>query len=185
MVMVKKPNRNRRICVDFTNLNKVCPKDNFPFPKIDQLVDFMTSFEYLSSLHTNLRYHQIYMHPNNEEITGFITDQGIFCYQAMPFDLKNIGVTSQQIMNKVFNNQIGQNIEAYIDSMLVKNMNFKKYLQDLKEVFSILHKYQIKLNPTKYAFVIKGGNFLSFLVRTKEIEPNPKKIQVIMNMTNF
>jgi pyruvate carboxylase len=103
----------------------------------------------------------------------------------MLFDLKNTGVTSQQIMNKVFNNQIGQNIEAYIDSMLVKNMNFKKYLQDLKEVFSLLHQYQIKLNPTKYAFVINGGKFLSFLVRTKEIEPNPKKIQVIMNMTNF
>jgi hypothetical protein len=185
MVMMKKPNRNRRICVDFTNLNKVCPKDNFPFPKIDQLVDFMTSFEYLSSLHTNLGYHQISIHPTNEEITGFITDQGIFCYQAMLFDLKNTGVTSQQIMNKVFNNQIGQNIEAYIDSMLVKNMNFKKYLQDLKGVFSLLHQYQIKLNPTKYAFVINGGKFLSFLVRTKEIEPNPKKIQVIMNMTNF
>jgi pyruvate carboxylase len=103
----------------------------------------------------------------------------------MPFDLKNTGVTSQQIMNKVFNNQIGQNIEAYIDSMLVKNMNFKKYLQDLKEVFSLLHQYQIKLNPTKYAFVIKRGKFLSFLVRTKEIEPNPKKIQVIINITNF
>jgi hypothetical protein len=73
MVMVKKP--NRRICVDFTNLNKVCPKDNFPFPKIDQLVDFTTSFEYLSSLHANLGYHHISINPNNEEITGFITDQ--------------------------------------------------------------------------------------------------------------
>jgi len=76
-------------------------------------------------------------------------------------------------------------MEAYIDSMLVKNMNLKKYLQDLKEVFSLLHQYQIKLNPTKYVFVIKGGKFLSFLVSTKEIEPNLKKIQVIMNMTNF
>jgi len=163
----------------------VCPKDNFPFPKIDQLVEFTTSFEYLSSLHANLGYHHISINLNNEEITGFITDQWIFCYQAMPFDLKNTGVTSQQIINKVFNNQIGQNMEAYVDCMLVKNMNFKKYLQDLKEVFSLLHQYQIKLNPTKYVFVIKGGKFLSFLVSTKEIEPNPKKIQVIMNMTNF
>ena len=77
--------------MDFTDLNKVCPKYCFPLPSIDKLVDAMAGYEYLTSLHALSGYHQIQMDPEDEEKTSFITEKGIYCYRAMPFGLKNAG----------------------------------------------------------------------------------------------
>jgi len=74
-------------------------------------------------------------------------------------------------------------MEAYVDDMLVKNMTFKQHLKDLEKVFVFLNKCEIKLNPSKYVFTIREGKFLGFLVRRKEIEPNPEKTQAILDMT--
>jgi len=113
------------MCVDFANLNKTCPKYNFPLPKIDRLVDFIVVFEYLSPLDANSGYHQTPMHPDNEEKTVFITDQGIFCYRTMPFILKNVGATYQKMVKKSSRIKINRNMEAYIDDILVKSMIFE------------------------------------------------------------
>lgn len=80
------------VCIDFTNLNKVCPKDSFPLLKIDQLVDFISIHELLSFMDAYSDYNQIPMYPAGEEITSFITDRGIYCYKMMSFSLKNVGV---------------------------------------------------------------------------------------------
>jgi len=93
VVMVKKSNGNWRMCMDFTDLNKVYPKDSFPLFKIDKLVDSMVGFEYLTSLDANSRY-QVLMHLNDKEKMTLITEKFFFfCYQAMPFGLKNTGTT--------------------------------------------------------------------------------------------
>jgi hypothetical protein len=92
VVMVKKSNENWRMCMDFTDLNKVCPKDSFPLLKIDKLVDSTVGFEYLTSLDANSGY-QVPMHLNDKEKMTFITEKKTFCYQAMPFGLKNTGAT--------------------------------------------------------------------------------------------
>lgn len=89
VVMVKKSNNKWWMCVDFTNLNKVCPKDNYPLPRIDCLIDVMTSFQFLSSLYSNSGYHQILMHLEDKEKTSFITESSTYYYRAMPFKLKN------------------------------------------------------------------------------------------------
>ena len=75
--------------MDFTDLNKACPKDYYPLPRIDLLVDATISHSLLSSTDAYSRYNQIHMDPVNEEKTSFITDQGIYYYRAMPFGLKN------------------------------------------------------------------------------------------------
>lgn len=93
VVMVKKSNGNYRMCMDFTDLNKVYSKDIFPLLKIDKLVDSMVGFEYLTSLDANSRY-QVLMHLNDKEKMTLITEKKkTFCYQAMPFGLKNTGAT--------------------------------------------------------------------------------------------
>ena len=87
--MVKKANGKWRMCVDFTDLNKTCPKDSYPLPRIDQLVDSTAGHQLLSFMDAFLRYNQIKFDEVDQEKTSFITSQGLFCYKVMSFGLKN------------------------------------------------------------------------------------------------
>ena len=108
VVLVKKANGNWRVCVDFTDLNKACPNDNFPLPRIDQLVDATAGHELLSFMDAYSGYNQMRMHQPDQEHTAFLIDQGLYCYKIMPFGLKNAGVTYQWLINKIFKQQIGK-----------------------------------------------------------------------------
>ena len=110
VVTVKKANENWRMCVDFTNLNKACPKDSYPLPRIDTLVDSTARHQLLSFMDAFSGYNQIRMDKSDQEKTSFVTSQGLFCYKVMPFGLKNAGATYQRLMNKMFANQIGRNV---------------------------------------------------------------------------
>ena len=182
VVMVPKPNGKWRMCIDFSDLNKACPKDNFPLPRIDQLVDSTAGHELLSFMDAFSGYNQIRMREIDEERTSFITDQGIYCYKVMPFGLKNAGATYQRLVNKMFEDQIGQNVEVYVDDMLVKSLLAPNHVTDLKEAFGVLRRYQMRLNPEKCAFGVTAGKFLGFMVQKRGIEANPTKINAIINM---
>ena len=119
--MVKKENGKWRICVDFTELNKAYPKDSYPLPRIDLLVDSTTRHQFLNFMDAFSSYNQIMFKEFNQEKTSFITSQGLFCYKVMPFGLKNVGVTYQKLVNKMFIWQIGWNVKVYVDDMLVKS----------------------------------------------------------------
>jgi hypothetical protein len=138
VVMVRKHDGRWRMCVDFTNLNKACPKDSFPLPRINLLVDSMVKHEVLSSLDTFLGYNQIQMVELDKEKTTFIMDRGLHCYEVMPFGLKNAGVTYQRLMNNMFRSQIGRNVEVYMDDMLVKSKIVGYHERDLEETFKTL-----------------------------------------------
>ena len=101
-VLVKKANGKWRTCVDFTDLNKACPKDSFPLPHIDQLVNVIIEHELLSFMDAYSRFNQIPMYLLDEWHTSFITDRGLYYYKVMPFGLKNIGATYQCLVNMMF-----------------------------------------------------------------------------------
>ena len=88
MVVVQKKGGKWRVCVDYTDLNEACPKDSFPLPRIDQIVDVAVEHGILSFLDAFFGYHQIPMHPPNAEETTFITPHGSYCYDVMPFWLE-------------------------------------------------------------------------------------------------
>ena len=138
VVLVKKANGKWRMCVDFTDLNKACLKDSFPLPRIDQLVDSIAGQKLLTFMDAFSRYNQIKMAEEDQEKTVFITSQGLYCYKVMPFRLKNAGVTYQRLVNKMFNKQIGRNMEVYVDDMLVKSKEELVHLDDLRETFATL-----------------------------------------------
>ena len=119
--MVKKENGKWRICVEFTELNKAYPKDSYPLPRIDLLVDSTARHQFLNFMDAFSSYNQIMFKEFNQEKTSFITSQGLFCYKVMPFGLKNVGVTYQKLVNKMFIWQIGWNVKVYVDDMLVKS----------------------------------------------------------------
>ena len=109
-------------------------------------------------------YNQIQMDKADQKKTSFVTSQGLFYYKVMPFGLKNVGATYQRLMNKMFANQIGTNVQVYVDDMLVKSQRKDDYLKDLKETFDTLRSYNMKLNPSKCLFGVTTGKFLRFKV---------------------
>ena len=119
------------MCVDFTDLNRACPKDSYPLSQIDTMVDSTARHELLSFMDAFSGYNKIKMKEDDQEITSFITSQGIFCYKVMSFRLKNARATYQRLMNKMFTHQIGRNVQVYVDDMLVKSFHEKGNLNDL------------------------------------------------------
>ncbi|KAI5322325.1 hypothetical protein L3X38_031397 [Prunus dulcis] len=182
-VMVRKPRKGWRMCVDYTNLNRACPKDSFPLPCIDQLVDATAGHALPSFMDAYSGYNQIFMHPEDQAHTSFITDRGLYCYKVMPFGLKNAGATYQRLVNHLFATLIGNTMEVYVDDMLVKSRTADKHIPNLSAMFTILKQYKMRLNPTKCAFGVASGKFLGFMISQRGIEANPEKIQAILDMT--
>ncbi|XP_016205400.1 uncharacterized protein LOC107645794 [Arachis ipaensis] len=173
-----------RMCVNFTDLNKACPKDAYPLPCIDKLVDSASGFKSLSFMDAYSGYNQILMHPEDQSKTAFITEHGNFCYRVMSFGLKNAGATYQRLMDKVFYHQIGWNMEIYVDDMVAKTTQQKSHCDDLREVFEQIRAYNMRLNPEKCAFGVQGGKFLGFMLTSRGIEANPEKCEAILKMAN-
>ena len=184
VVLIKKANRKWRMCVDFTDLNKACPKDSFPLPRIDQLMDSMARHRLLTFMDTFSGYNQIKMLEEDQKKTAFITNLGLYCYKVMPFGLKNAGVTYQRLVNKMFDKQIKRNMEIYVDDMLIKSKKEDTHLDDLKETFTTLRQYQMRLNPSKCAFGVSLGKFLGFMVSQRGIKAKLEKVQAILEMTS-
>ena len=119
------------MCVDFTDLNRAYPKDSYPLPRIDTLVDSTARHQLLSFMDAFSGYNQIRMKEADQEKTSFVTSQGLFCYKVMSFGLKNAGATYQRLMNKMFAYQIWRNVQVYVDDMLVKRLREDDHLSDL------------------------------------------------------
>ncbi|GJU51425.1 reverse transcriptase domain-containing protein [Tanacetum coccineum] len=134
-VMVKKHDESWRICVDFTDLNKACPQDCYLLPEIDWKVESFCGYPFKCFLNAYKGYHQIQMEESDEEKTAFHTSQGVYCYTKMPFSLKNDGATYQRLVDKAFNNQVGWNIEVYVDELVIKSYTKTEMLRDIDETF--------------------------------------------------
>jgi hypothetical protein len=163
-VLVKKKNKKWRMCVDYTSLNKACPKDLFPLPCIDQVVDSTAGCETLCFLDAYSGYHKIAMCIADQLVTSFITPFGVYCYQTMPIGLKNAGATFHQCMRCIFGELIGRIIEAYVDNIVVKSKKTGDLVPDLTEVFTKLRQHGVKLNPEKCVFGVPRGMLLGFVV---------------------
>jgi hypothetical protein len=181
-VLVKKKSGKWWMCVDYTSLNKACPKHPFPLPRIDQIVDSTTGCEALSFLDAYFGYHQIAMKESDQLVTLFITPFGIYCYVTMPFGLKNAGATYQRCMNTVFGELIGRTVEAYVDDIVVKSKHANSIIDDLGLTFAALKAKNVKLNPEKCVFGVPRGMLLGFIFSRRGIEANPEKFLAITNM---
>jgi len=182
VVVVKKSSGKWRMCTDYTDLNKVCPKDSYPLPSIDQLVDNASGYDLLSFMDAYSGYNQIRMHPEDEEKTAFMTDRANHCYRVMAFGLRNAGATFQRLVDKVFKNEIGKTIEVYVDDMVVKLTKEEDHQNNLNKVFDLLRRHDIRLNPEKCSFGVQAGKCLGFMLTRRGIEVNPEKCKAIMDM---
>ena len=170
------------MCVDFANLNKACPNDSFPLPRIDQLVDLASGHERMSFLDAFQGYHQIPMILSDQEKTAFITPKGIYCYRVMPFGLKNAEATYQRMVTIMFGHLIEKNVEVYIDGMLIKSLGKVNHIGDLREVLGILRSNKLRLNASKCVFEVSLGKFLGHMVSYNGVEANPDQISALLNL---
>uniref|UniRef100_A0A2N9I2U7 Uncharacterized protein n=1 Tax=Fagus sylvatica TaxID=28930 RepID=A0A2N9I2U7_FAGSY len=159
IVPVKKKNGQIRCCVDFRNLNKACPKDEFPLPNMDLLID-----------------------STDAKKTAFRTPIRNFYYTVMPFGLKNAEATYQRTMTAMFHDMMHREIEDYVDNIVVKSKTRRDHFSILKKVFERCRLYKLKMNPLKCAFGVLAGKFLGFLVHQRGIDVDPIRASAIATM---
>ena len=150
------------MCIDYTDLNRACPKDAYPLPNIDKLVDNSTNFKLLYFMDAYSGYNQIPMTKMDKKYTAFMTELGNYYYNLMPFRPENVGATYQCMMNKVFCNEIGDMLEVYMDDMIFKSTEEIDHALHLKKVFEQAKKCYMRFNPEKCTFGVRAGEFLGF-----------------------
>ncbi|GKD56631.1 hypothetical protein Tco_1290018 [Tanacetum coccineum] len=143
--MVNKSNGGWWMCVDFTDINKACPKTATLLPEIDWKVESLSGFQLNFFLNAYKEYHHIQMAVENTEKTAFYIGKGVYCYMKMPLGLKNVRATYQRLVNKAFVKQIGRNLEAYVDDMVIKSMTKEDLLLDIQETFNQIRAINTKL----------------------------------------
>jgi hypothetical protein len=162
--------------VDFRNLNRATPKDEYPMLVAEMLINMAADNKILSFMDGNASYNQIFMALKDIHKTAFRVPGavGLFEYVVMTFALKNAGATYQRVMNYIYHDLIGKLVEIYIDDIVVKSTSTGGHLGDLRQVFERTRRFGLKMNPKKCAFRVSAGQFLGFLVHERGIEINLK-----------
>ena len=179
VVIVKKKGGKLRFCIDYRQLNKVTKKDQFPLPRIDDLLDTFGKAKYFSTLDLASGYWQVEIKPEDKEKTAFIINEGLYEFNVMPFELTNVPATFQRLMNKIFKEQLNKFVVIYIDDTNVFSTTFEKHLIHLRTVFDKLRTNGLKLQPSKYHFGKTSLAFLGHIIGKDGIQPDPTKASAI------
>ena len=149
---------------------------------MDLPIDFAVGSAMFSFMDGFSGYNQIRMAPKDAEKTTFKTPMGNFYYTVMPFGLKNVGATYQRAMTAIFHDMMQQELEDYVDDIVVKSKKREEHFYVLKRVFERCRAFKQRMNPLKCAFGVSSGKFLGFLVHSKGIDVNPAKAMAIATM---
>jgi hypothetical protein len=169
------------VCMDFRDLNKSCPKDNFPTPFIDQIIDECVKSEIFSFMDGFSGYNQIQIKPKDQHKTTFYLSLGYVCIPKMPFGLKNVRATFQWAMTFAFHD-LKHVVEAYLDDLTAHSHKRVDHPTHLWLVFERCHYYHIRLNPHKCIFCIRSGRLLGFIVSEQGIMVDPMKVEAILQL---
>jgi hypothetical protein len=180
-VPVNKKKGTIHVWMDFCDLNKAYPKDNFPTPFINQILDECVGSKVFSFMDGFSGYNQIYIKPKDQHKMTFICPWGTFTYQKMPFDLKNAGATFQRAMTFAFHN-LKHIVEAYLDDLAAHSRKRVDHPKHLRLIFERFHHYHIWLNPHKCIFCVRPGRLLGFLVSETGIMADPLKVESILRL---
>ncbi|GJV81092.1 reverse transcriptase domain-containing protein [Tanacetum coccineum] len=181
-VIVKKASERWKLCVDFMDINKACPKEHHSLPMIEQKVEDLHRHRLKCFLDAYKGYHQIPIAEKDKEKTAFYTREGVFYYRRLPFGLKNAGATYQRLIDKVFNHQLGRNMEVNVDDIVIKSNVEEEMLADIKETLDGLRAINLKLNPKKCSFGVKEGIFSGHLITKQGIKASPSKVKAILDL---
>ncbi|KAK1611681.1 hypothetical protein QYE76_035354 [Lolium multiflorum] len=184
VVPVEKKDGRMRVAIDFRDLNRATPKDEYPMPVAETLINAAAGHKVLSFMDGNAGYNQIFMAPEDIHKTAFRVPGavGLFEYVVMTSGLKNAGATYQRAMNYIFHDLIGKLVEIYIDDVVVKSVSMEGHLEDLRRILDRTRKFGLRMNPKKCAFGVTAGQFLGFLVHERGIEIGLKSQESVRTM---
>ena len=182
IVLIRKKDGKLRFCLDYRRLNKLTKSDVYPLPRIDDSLAALQKGQFFTTLDLFAGYWQIPMDENSKELTSFISESGLYQFEVMPFGLKTAGATFQRFMDAVLAGLKWRSLLVYLDDIVIFSGTFEQHIKDVKEVFERLRGAGLKLNQTKCHFLKDKFSYLGHIVSEKGIEPDPKKIDAILNM---
>jgi hypothetical protein len=183
LVPVRKKNGEIRLCVEFRNLNECSKKDNYPFPKIEHILQRVSGASVVSFIDGSSGYNQISVHPDEREKTSFTTPWGTFMYAKIPFGLMNVGATFQRAMDIAFVGEKDKFVLIYLDDLTVFSHSHKEHFQHLRKTFLKCRRYGLSLNPNNSQFALKEGKLLGHIVTIEGVKIDPARVESIQNIS--
>ena len=181
VVLVKKKDGTERFCVDYRLLNKNTVKDRFPLPRIDETVDALNSASVFSKIDLRSGYWQIPVNKDDRYKTAFITHDGLYEWNVMPFGLCNAPATFQRLMNTILKEYNGKICKVYLDDIIIYSPTEEEHLTDIKHVIEKIIEYGLRINYKKSEFFCDEIEYLGYKIRKGEIRISDKKTMAIDN----
>ena len=181
-VMVPKKDGTYRICVDYRELNRITVADRYPMPRIDDLLHSTQKAAAITSLDLKWGYHQVPVREVDRDKTAWITPFGVYRFKRMPFGLRNSGATFQRLIDQLRKLLPLLLLLLYLDDILLLSRLFQDHLRELRALFDMLRKFQLRLNRVKCPFCCTEVRYLGHIISEEGIRPDPEKVSVIMDM---
>jgi hypothetical protein len=178
VVLVKKKNGEWRLCVDYRKLNEVTKKDTYPIPRIDDTIDNLRGCKYFSTMDLQNGYHQIAMDAADKEKTAFVTHEGLYEFNVMPFGMSTAPATFQRLMSGLLKDMQGK-ASAYLDDILICSKSLEEHCETLEEVFRRLDTAGLKVNGSKCHFGAKSVKYLGYVVSDEGIQTDEDKVKAV------
>lgn len=180
VILVGKKNGEKRLCIDYRSLNRKTMKDKYPMPRIEDQLDRLGGNKYFTSLDLFSGYYQVPMSENSKRFTAFVTPDGLYEFERMPFGLANAPSVFQRTINTMLKGR--QNLAlAYMDDLLVMSKTFEEGLDKLEKVFQLLRSAKLTLNLKKCDFFQTRINYLGYEISSDGIRPGVAKVQAVMD----
>lgn len=179
IVLVKKKTGNYRLCIDYRALNKITTKENYPMPLIDDQLDALAGHTYFTTLDLASGYYQIPIREQDKHKTAFVTPEGHFEFNRMPFGLANAPATFQRMMHQVLGCLRHKEALAYLDDIIIPSTDIAEGMRRLKVVLVLLLESGLTLNLSKCVFFSRSVDYLGFQVSQEGIMPGAKKIEAV------
>ena len=179
LVLVRKPSRDLRICVDYRKLNEVTAVTSYPLPNITDTLDRLSGASFFTSIDMVSGYHQVEIAEEDGDKTAFISPYGLYQYCRMPYGLAGAPGTFQSVIEDMVQVLDTDDIMAYLDDVICFHSTFKEHLQGIRRLFQMIRESGFKLSGKKCQFATRSVKFLGHVIDKAGVRPLPEKLEII------